>query len=163
MVQKNEEKEKKDIQAWRIYRGVYFFTFEFNIHFDTDHYNEEQVMWEIANWIIDNGNSANFFINPYSNTLPWHYLGDGPHRYVEIHPYHPLYRLLDQRSRSSGVTNYLIFNGHISKGKIKVTHFGPLGSGKSNTLQDEFNSNTERYIKYVYERFDMKNHENKTE
>ena len=72
-------------------------------------------------------------------------------RYVWIHANHPLFNLLDAKSKSDHARNWLVFNVNTSFGNstYEVTHFGPLefrndqDSGKTwNSIQSQLDRAT---------------------
>ena len=96
---------------------------------------EEAVHWAIKNWIEARYNPECFdpvdYMDPECPLLVR--LAKKGFRLARIHPNHPLWKYLDDKSqeaeRNNKAKNYLIWKGDPRKAKeVVVTHFGPFSN-----------------------------------
>ena len=104
--------------------------------------SDQDAMEDIATWLLESIDSDEWF--DFSLAPLWIISNV---RCVHITRGHPLWSLLDHKSRNDTPTrNYLMWYGHIKNDeKITVTHFGPLGSTQESDWIDRFDEGYDKY------------------
>jgi len=110
-------------------------------------------MRETINWLWNGTDGVEWMNEPL-----WDILMATGTRYVQITPESPLWDYLDHSSFSTASDrNYLMWEGNVwADDMIKITHFGPLGKGKRDNLNELFRNLKTTFTSDMSEKFPNK-------